>query len=103
MLMSTYIRIFDGLTMVSALYRRFYVHIETRLLFMSTYIKIFNGDILIFELLCPHRDQSVLYVHIHQDFNEIPEDMSYIYVFLCPHRQLSDTYVLIHQDIYKPH
>ena len=74
----------SGLTMDLALYRRFYVHIETHLFFMSTYIRILNGLkfyvhidtslLLMFtyirfdnglrllqEVLCPHRNQSVLY------------------------------------------
>ena len=51
--MSTYIRILNGL--------KFYVHIDTSLLLMFTYIRFDNGLRLLQEVLCPHRNQSVLY------------------------------------------
>ena len=49
-LMSTYIRISNGLTMVLSLNTRFYVHIEKSLISMPTYISIFNGLTMVLSL-----------------------------------------------------
>ena len=78
-----------------------YVYIETSLKLMSTYIRLFKGLTMkssLYEVLCPHRDKSDVYVHIHQDFHRFDNGVIIVYEVLCPHRDKSDAYVHIHQD-----
>ena len=77
------------------------VYIETSLKLMSTYIRLFKGLTMkssLYEVLCPHRDKSDVYVHIHQDFQRFDNGVIIVYEVLCPHRDKSDAYVHIHQD-----
>ena len=71
----------SGLTMDLALYRRFYVHIETRLFFMSTYVRILNG--LKFYV---HIDTSLLLMFTYIRFDN---GLSLLQEVLCPHRSQS--------------
>ena len=42
-----------------------YAYIETSLILMAVYV-----------VLCPHRDTTNVYVHINQDFFELPEELA---------------------------
>ena len=54
----------------------------------------------VYEVLCPHRDKSDFYVHIHQYFQWSDNGIILVFEVLCQHRDMSysDTYVHIHQD-----
>ena len=100
-LMTTYIRLFKGLTMKSSLYEVLcphrgksdvYVHIH------QDFQRFDNGIIIAYEVLCPHRDKSDVYVDIHQDFHRFDNGVIIVYEVLCPHRDKSDFYVHMHQD-----
>ena len=59
-----------------------YVYIETSLKLMSTYIRLFKGLTMkssLYEVLCPHRDKSDVYVHIHQDFHRFDNGVIIVY------------------------